>query len=73
MIETVRVYVEAALLVGSAAAFAILAAFAAAAITGDRSSVVASAATMFFLTGAVLAFRVWHRVSKTGAPVQPDL
>ena len=73
MIETVRVYIEAAILVGSAVAFAILAAFAAAAITGDRSFVVATAATVFCLTGAILAFRVWRRVSKTEAPVRPDV
>jgi hypothetical protein len=71
MIETVRLYVEAALLVGIALALAIIAAFAAAAVTGDRLSVMATAGAVFCLTGATLAFRAWRRVSKPGL-LQPE-
>jgi hypothetical protein len=71
MIETVRLYIEAAVLVGTTGALAVLAAMAAAAITGDRSSVMATAATVFFLTGAILAFLLRRRVVKFGLPLQP--
>jgi hypothetical protein len=71
MLNTVRLYLDAVLAVAIMAALGIISGFAAAAITGDRTSVIATTAAVFFLTGAILVFRLWRTTRKPAIPLDP--
>ena len=58
MLSPIRLYVEGTVAVAIMAMLAIIAGFAAAAITGDRTLVMLTSGVMFLLTGLVLAFRL---------------
>ncbi len=68
MLGTVRLYIEGTLAVAIMATLAVISAFAAAAITGDRTLVMATAVLVFFLTGLVLVLRL-RRMAR--APALP--
>jgi hypothetical protein len=69
MIDTIRLYFDATLAVAIMAALGIVAGFAAAAITGDRTLVIATTAVVFVLTGAVLTVRLWRITRKPQLPL----
>ena len=71
MADTIRLYLDAALAVGIMVAFGAIAGFLAAAITGDRTLVIATTATVFALTGAALTVRLWRLTRKPAAPLDP--
>ena len=69
MLGTVRLYIEGTLAVAIMATLAIISGFAVAAITGDRTLVMATAAVVFFLSGLVLAIRLWRMAKEPALPV----
>lgn len=72
MLDTVRLYMDATLAVAVMALMGIIAGFAAAAITGDRMTVIVTTAVVFALTGAVLVFRLWRNTRKPVLPIDTD-
>lgn len=72
MLGTVRLYIEGTLAVAIMAALAIISAFAAAAITGDRTLVMATAVLVFFLTGLVLVIRLRRMARAPALPLDLD-
>ena len=72
MLGSVRLFIEAILSVGIMATLAVISAFAAAAITGDRALVMAVGAVVFTLTGVVLAFRLWRMAKEPALPLNLD-
>jgi hypothetical protein len=71
MPQGLRLYLEATLAVGIMGVFGVVAAFIAAAITGDRVLVIAAAAAAFVLTGAVLTLRLRRMPQKSALPLDP--
>jgi hypothetical protein len=69
MIGSVRLLIEGTLAVAIMVTLAVISAFVAAAITGDRALVTMTAALVFVLTGVVLAFRLWRM---TKDPILPS-
>ena len=65
----VRLYLEAAIALATMATLAAVSGFVAAAITGDRALVMATAGVVFVLTGLVLAFRLWRRLREPALPL----
>jgi uncharacterized membrane protein (UPF0136 family) len=72
MLNTVRLYFDAALAVAIMATFGAIMGFAAGAITGDRTTVITATATGFILTGIVLAVRLW-RTTRKPVPLNPGI
>jgi FtsH-binding integral membrane protein len=72
MIGSVRLFIEGTLAVAIMVTLAVIAAFVAAAITGDRDLVTMTAALVFVLTGVVLAFRLWRMAKEPALPSGPD-
>lgn len=73
MLDTVRLYVDAALAIAIMATIGVIAGFAAAAITGDRATVIAATGVAFVLTGAILIFRLWRLTRKPAHPIDPGV
>jgi hypothetical protein len=71
MVDNLRLYVEAIVAVGIMGVLSVVAAFVAAAITGDRMLVIAAAAAAFVITGAVLMLRLWRMPQKSVLPLDP--
>jgi hypothetical protein len=72
MLGTVRLYIEGTLAVAIMATLAVISGFGAAAITGDRTLVMATTAVVFVLTGLVLAFRLWRMAKEPALPLDLD-
>jgi hypothetical protein len=69
MLSPVRLYVEGTLAVAIMATLAIIAGFAAAAITGDRTLVMLASAVVFLLAGLILAIRLRGLAREPALPV----
>jgi len=72
MPQGLRLYLEATVAVAIMAVLGVVAAFIAAAITGDRTLVIAAAAAAFLISGAVLMVRLWRLPRKAALPLDPD-
>lgn len=71
MLSTVRLFFDATISVALMATFAIIAGFAAAAITSDRTLIVVTACSVFTLAGAVLLVRLWRTTHAPASPAEP--
>jgi hypothetical protein len=69
MFDTARLYLDATLAFAIMAALGVISGFAAAAITGDRATVIVTIAAVFVLTGAVLVFRLWRMIKRPALPL----
>jgi hypothetical protein len=70
--STVRLFFDAIVAVAFMATFASIAAFAAAAVTSDRTIIVVTAASVFALTGAVLLVRLWRITHGPDSQIGPS-
>jgi hypothetical protein len=64
MTDTLRLYLDAVLAIAVMLFLAVVAAFIAAAVTGDRTVVLISAAVAFVLAGAALIVRLWMMIER---------
>lgn len=71
MLDTVRLYVDAAVAVAIMATLGVISGLAAAALTSDRSVVIVASVVGFMLTAAVLVVRLWRVRQKPALPLDP--
>jgi hypothetical protein len=67
-----RHFTDAILAIAIMSILAILAGFAAAAVTGDRTVVILATVAVFVLSGVVLVVRLWRLTRKPVLPVDPN-
>ena len=73
MSETLRLFVDAALAIAIMGTFSIIAGFAAAALSGDRTAILITMAVVFVSTGVVLLLRMWLLTSKPVTSAKSDM
>ena len=73
MSETLRLFVDAALAIAVMGTFSIIAGFAAAFVSGDRTAVLVTMAVVFVSTGVVLLLRMWLLTPKPVTSAKSDL
>lgn len=73
MSETLRLFVDAALAIAIMGTFSIIAGFAAAALSGDRTAVLITMAVVFVSTGVVLLLRMWLLTPKPMTSTKSDM
>ena len=69
--STARLYFEAVIAIMIMLALSVISGFLAAAVTEDRTAVLATMAVVFVATGAILLLRVWLS-AEAGQPGQAD-
>jgi hypothetical protein len=72
MLNRMRVFVDAALAIAIMLVLSIISGFLAAAVTGDRATVVATMGAAFVIAGGGLLLRVWLLAPKPGALSKPE-
>jgi hypothetical protein len=72
LMHDLRLYIDAILAIAIMSFLAILGAFAAAAITGDRTLVIMTTIAVFVLSGAVFVVRLWRTTRKPVLPIDPN-
>lgn len=73
MSETLRLFVDAALAIAVMGTFSIIAGFAAAALSGDRTAVLITMAVVFVSTGVGLLLRMWLLTPKPVTSAKSDM
>jgi hypothetical protein len=73
MVNSIRLYLDAALGVAIMAALGVIAGFVAAGVTGDRTLALTVAGIVFILTGAVLIVRLWRITHQSPVPLDPGI